>query len=636
MIKKGLLYNVFFRETPIYKFRLPIYKKVFPIILILFSSISLAQLITVQPGDTLTQLAVRYNTTIETIIKANDLSSTTIEAGSQLHIFPLYEEIMVDWGDTLTDIARRYGVSVQTLLEINSLSNTLIKVGDVLKVPFSKNSQAVQENELQDNDQSAPVLVNKDSLPIKELISLEGSGNFVEQHLSKLEDDRESIIIQPGDTLAGIARDFNISMQDLMDFNNLSSTKLVVGDVIYINAPPPPPKELHTITVKIGDTLSSLATRYKTTPQAVMRANNLATPFIRTGQTLILPSDAITTPLVDPPPTQPEAYVVQQGDALYKIALKFGIPQERLIAINHLEGTNIYAGQELKLVSVGEDIKPLMVKVEYGDTLINIARRYDVNLSELASANNLSLKGALQVGQELIIPERYAAASELDQGASQIHYITAKKNDTLWKLAKDHKTSVEAIVADNRLSSYQISEGQVIRITPGLDFPPVASPRPEVEVELTPTPSDDNNTNTLSSEDNTEVKVTSGLIWPLEGNITSNFGYRNLVVGGRSYNIHTGIDIDGETGDKVVAASSGKVVFSGWRAGYGYLVVIESLPYHYYYAHASELLVSEGEEVEQGQAIAKVGSTGASTGSHLHFEIRIDDKPQDPLNYLSR
>ncbi len=594
---------------------------------------SLAQQITVQPGDTLIKLAKQYDTTVENIVKLNYLENTNVFVGDKLYIFS-YEEVVVNSGDTLTDIASKYGVSVEALLEANNLTNTNIRVNDTLQIPYV--GQALI------NGEATPQKTKNQAFDIKneEFSEAGKTVNTFEERLTEgLQSGREYVIVQPGDTLTHIARNFSISIQDLMAFNKLSSAHLSVGDIIYISAPPPPPEEPHTIVVRIGDTLNDLAARYGTTPQALMRANGLATPFISTGQVLVLPSDALPTPLTD---VTPQTYFVQQGDALYRIALKFGIPQERLIALNNLEGTTIHVGQELKLVGREEELESLRITTIKGDTLATIARKYDVDIKELASANNINLEDILPVGQELIIPERYItnqSGSHLDQGASEVRYITVGRGDTLWELAKHHATSVEAIVADNRLNSYGVNQGQILRVTPGSTLPQAVRPKPEPQV----TPSVSTSTPSVSagSEDisNLEIEskpeeLTSRLIWPLDGPITSRFGYRHLVVSGRSYNVHTGIDIDGDTGDPIKAASSGKVIFSGWRAGYGYLVVVEKLPYHYYYAHASKLMVSEGEQIMQGDIIAKVGATGIATGSHLHFEIRIDDKPQNPLDYL--
>lgn len=121
----------------------------------------------------------------------------------------------------------------------------------------------------------------------------------------------------------------------------------------------------------------------------------------------------------------------------------------------------------------------------------------------------------------------------------------------------------------------------------------------------------------------------SGFIRPYMGTLTSRYG-------GRSRGFHTGVDWCGKTGDPVVASASGTVTFAGWSGGYGYLVKI-SHPngYETYYAHNSSILVSKGQTVAQGQVIAKLGSTGNSTGPHCHFEIRKNGQTYNPLNFVN-
>ena len=124
-------------------------------------------------------------------------------------------------------------------------------------------------------------------------------------------------------------------------------------------------------------------------------------------------------------------------------------------------------------------------------------------------------------------------------------------------------------------------------------------------------------------------------IWPVIGKLESGFGGRRNPFGGRGYEFHTGQDIDAQTGDPVVAGASGKVTFVGWQNGYGQLIVIDhggGLTTRY--GHLSHIDVSQSQTVTRGQFIGKVGSTGRSTGPHLHYEIRINDEPVDPLQYL--
>jgi|LSQX01.3.fsa_nt_gb murein DD-endopeptidase MepM/ murein hydrolase activator NlpD len=116
---------------------------------------------------------------------------------------------------------------------------------------------------------------------------------------------------------------------------------------------------------------------------------------------------------------------------------------------------------------------------------------------------------------------------------------------------------------------------------------------------------------------------------PSYGMLTSRFGSR----GGR---MHTGIDIGGKTGDPIYAADGGKVIYTGWDGGYGYIVKIShDNEYESWYAHCSKILVSQGQRVGKGETIARVGNTGRSTGPHLHFEIRKNGVPQNPLSYLN-
>ncbi len=118
-------------------------------------------------------------------------------------------------------------------------------------------------------------------------------------------------------------------------------------------------------------------------------------------------------------------------------------------------------------------------------------------------------------------------------------------------------------------------------------------------------------------------------ITPTTGTITSRFGVR-------SRDNHKGIDIGAPKGTPIKAAASGTVLHSGNKNdGYGnYVILSHGNGVQTYYAHCSELLVSKGQSVEQGQVIAKVGSTGISTGNHLHFEVRINGVAQNPQNYV--
>ncbi|MBR5429429.1 MAG: M23 family metallopeptidase [Firmicutes bacterium] len=120
-----------------------------------------------------------------------------------------------------------------------------------------------------------------------------------------------------------------------------------------------------------------------------------------------------------------------------------------------------------------------------------------------------------------------------------------------------------------------------------------------------------------------------GLIWPVSGPVTSPFGEREE-------GFHYGLDIGVSSGTKVVAAAAGTVLAAGWLSdGYGYGVLVDhGSGAVTLYGHCSEVLTAAGQRVEQGETLARSGSTGRSTGPHLHFEVRLDGEWQDPLDYL--
>ncbi|HHV59828.1 MAG TPA: M23 family metallopeptidase [Clostridiaceae bacterium] len=125
-------------------------------------------------------------------------------------------------------------------------------------------------------------------------------------------------------------------------------------------------------------------------------------------------------------------------------------------------------------------------------------------------------------------------------------------------------------------------------------------------------------------------------LWPAQGRISDNFGYRTHPIS-FLYKLHSGIDIAADYGADIVAAADGTVIMSGTNGGYGKCIIIDhGNGLKTLYAHASELLVSNGAKVKKGELIARVGSTGTSTGPHLHFEVQMDDVPIDPLIYLDQ
>ncbi len=153
--------------------------------------------------------------------------------------------------------------------------------------------------------------------------------------------------------------------------------------------------------------------------------------------------------------------------------------------------------------------------------------------------------------------------------------------------------------------------------------------------------------NEQADGENTEIEnqirqVESGMvpanipsIWPHEGKINNEFGFRRNPFGGRTYEFHPGMDIDGERGETVMAPANGTVIKAGWTGGYGNMLEIDhgnGLTTRY--GHLSKIDVAVGDTITKGQLVAYIGSTGRSTGPHLHYELRLNDKSINPRHVL--
>lgn len=124
-------------------------------------------------------------------------------------------------------------------------------------------------------------------------------------------------------------------------------------------------------------------------------------------------------------------------------------------------------------------------------------------------------------------------------------------------------------------------------------------------------------------------------VWAHLGKINNEFGYRSNPFGGGATEFHSGMDIGGDTGDLVAAPASGVVVEASWQGGYGNMVEINhGNGLSTRYGHLSRIGVQAGDKVQRGQPLALVGSTGRSTGPHLHYELRLNDRPINPRRFL--
>jgi murein DD-endopeptidase MepM/ murein hydrolase activator NlpD len=190
-------------------------------------------------------------------------------------------------------------------------------------------------------------------------------------------------------------------------------------------------------------------------------------------------------------------------------------------------------------------------------------------------------------------------------------YHTVKKGQTLWRISRTYGVDMQLIAEYNDIyDKNRIYAGQEL-------FIPGAVKVLDVEVYKG------------GDEGSGDIVVNKGMFgWPTEGVVYSLFG-------ARWGQMHQGLDIAGKTGTPVLAAKDGTVEFSGRKGGYGNLIIVKHPDgYETYYGHLSAIGVEQGDTVKRGEKIGLMGSTGKSTGPHLHFEIHKDGKVRNPLFFL--
>lgn len=190
-------------------------------------------------------------------------------------------------------------------------------------------------------------------------------------------------------------------------------------------------------------------------------------------------------------------------------------------------------------------------------------------------------------------------------------YHSVKKGQTLWRIAKTYGVDIQTVAEYNDIYDKNlIYVGQEIFIS---------GAEKQLEVEV------------YKGDDNSkgDIVIHKGMfVWPTEGVVYSLFGVR-------WGQMHSGLDISAKAGTPVLAGREGTVEYAGRKGGYGNLVILRHKDgYETYYGHLSVISVKEGDGIAKGQKIGLVGSTGKSTGPHLHFEIRKDNKVRNPLFFL--
>jgi len=250
--------------------------------------------------------------------------------------------------------------------------------------------------------------------------------------------------------------------------------------------------------------------------------------------------------------------------------------------------------------------------VQKNDTLSGIAEKFNITVNTLLWANDLSESSIINPGDSLtILPV-----------SGVLHKV--KSGETLSKLAIKYDVKEDKIIEYNKLADagdIQVDQNLII---PGGTMPrTITTSRSYVSnkrsVNIAPIKS-------LITAPPSAPSVPAGkMVWPTSGHrITQYYSWR-----------HHGLDVDGDYSSPIYASEAGTVVKAGWGTGYGNVIYINhGGGVQTRYAHLSKFFVSNGQQVSKGQTLGMMGTTGWSTGTHLHFEVRINGSPLNPLSYI--
>jgi murein DD-endopeptidase MepM/ murein hydrolase activator NlpD len=411
----------------------------------------------------------------------------------------------------------------------------------------------------------------------------------------------------------------------------LSLARATVGsplEIISVNPPattvrlepkrPTASSAIVYLRVRRGDSIGSLANRFGVTPRAIKLATGITKDTIRPGETLKIPLEKTALEPERAVRLPPGAfwYTVKRGDTLSGIQDRFDFDLVDLVnsnpALRSLD--QIYLGE--RLIIPGDTAGAYIVLKDNQD-LLDVAANYGVGLDDLIRANTKMGFAGFQAGDYVVLPN-IDAESTMARLEKRRDAEEALRTQARFELAKERIAAARAELAriakvrsaqaaqaaaqakarDRLRATQRSSVSQVRRATASYSFP----------------------------------SYSGGYIWPMRGSVTSGFGRRGFWIG--NSNFHTGLDIAAPYGTPIYAAKGGYVQ----ESGYGYFGLnvwintgngVQNI-----YGHMSRVAVYGGQYVQRGQVIGWEGCSGICTGPHLHFEIRVNGTPVNPLRYL--
>ncbi len=432
-------------------------------------------------------------------------------------------------------------------------------------------------------------------------------------------------IVQRGETMFSIAQRYGLTVDAVTHTNNVPDPRQIyVGQRLLIPGGKDDASAAETMPyiVQAGDTLPSIARRYGTTWQTIAYINDLLSPnVIYAGQVIRLPvhsSPADETEASRPPAGGGIAYIVHPDDTLLRIALSYTVSPRTLAAVSHVANPAlIYPGQEL--IIPGEGSGPLPVPFA------------SVTVQPLPAAQGTAMVIAVRTTEPITLTGRlferevrFAEEEGVYYGLAGVHVFTEPGLYDLELTAVDDQgrsTPINTgIVVEAGRFSYERIDVPTTR-TDLLDPAVIARDRERLDAARY----------TFTSQ----RRWTGSFQRPCVGSISAYFGAHRSYNDGPYTSYHTGVDFRAPGGTPVYASAAGTVVLAEPLALWGNAVVVD----HGWgvltgYAHLSTIEVQVGQQVAQGELIAKVGNTGLSTGSHLHWEMWVGGISVNGLQWL--
>jgi len=532
----------------------------------------------------------------------------------------------VESGQSLWQIAQQHRVGLRELKEANALPpETSIRVGQVLRVPATSQAAEAQmasstliaslvpeeASALATTQPAAPQLETQ----LSEKPTVEVALNELpsEEASEAKPSDEEAIVLESEPTASEISIEIADASQEIAQVQTQSVESVPVVTALAT------PSSFSHYQVRSGDTLNKIASSLGTTSEALMRANSLVNPnVILAGDTLRVPAS------VGYIPAQSSSETIARRDGLAQRASS-EISTSNQLAYLRSTVARTDSPELLEDLRGAAPQEPASVGGE-------IVTKEDL-LSSRSDSGEVDPYVANLLEEVREIRSRSVSVSEVESDISEVALVddVSVEPDSPSLLARRNEQSSPSHISERIARSEQTAiedvDSELLAAAPLSPDAYIPARRPAANLEVSP------DMPMLPGADEYLPEAPDyfdGYVWPARGTLTSGYGWR----WGR---MHRGVDVAGPVGTPIVAAGAGVVERAGWNSGgYGNLVEIRhpdgSMTR---YAHNNTLNVSVGQTVRQGQQIAEMGSTGYSTGPHLHFEIHQGGSGAvNPMSYL--